>query len=392
MRSDVSSIVGNVAVEPRSCEPRLLPSTTGRSSADRRTTRPCIRDVTASGRAVRSRLTRYPRGVWYRRTGGHPAALAKGTTDDHDDLCRFDRSAASRRPAPPPQRGVAAPRLRGAHVVGDDHPPARPDDRVLVVGPVREHGRVPRQAPPGQHPRPRTEHPRGRGARRSDPHHRLPNPPGSLGLRPHGPGLGRVDRRIRRRRLRPARHRPSRAPGRRRSFGRLRRRLRHPHLRHPDRRRRAVLGRVDPARPSRGGDQRSAALGPLRLWGVRSADRVPGRRVRSVPDARLARCDRRRRRGSPPPCAEPAPPTARPRREPPHRRDRHGNHLHLPGRGHDLRALRQLGPVRGVAPSTGSPPSTSTSPPGRLTVTSDTPVDPDAVRSAVEEAGYEVVT
>ena len=29
---------------------------------------------------------------------------------------------------------------------------------------------------------------------------------------------------------------------------------------------------------------------------------------------------------------------------------------------------------------------------GRLTVTSDTPVDPDAVRSAVEEAGYEVVT
>jgi copper chaperone CopZ len=29
---------------------------------------------------------------------------------------------------------------------------------------------------------------------------------------------------------------------------------------------------------------------------------------------------------------------------------------------------------------------------GRLTVTSDTRVDPDAVRSAVEEAGYEVVT
>ena len=29
---------------------------------------------------------------------------------------------------------------------------------------------------------------------------------------------------------------------------------------------------------------------------------------------------------------------------------------------------------------------------GRLTVTSDTPVDPDAVRSAVEEASYEVVT
>jgi copper ion binding protein len=29
---------------------------------------------------------------------------------------------------------------------------------------------------------------------------------------------------------------------------------------------------------------------------------------------------------------------------------------------------------------------------GRLTVTSDMPVDPDAVRSAVEEAGYEVVT
>lgn len=29
---------------------------------------------------------------------------------------------------------------------------------------------------------------------------------------------------------------------------------------------------------------------------------------------------------------------------------------------------------------------------GQLTVTSDTPVDPDAVRSAVEEAGYEVVT
>jgi copper chaperone CopZ len=29
---------------------------------------------------------------------------------------------------------------------------------------------------------------------------------------------------------------------------------------------------------------------------------------------------------------------------------------------------------------------------GRLTVTSDAPVDPDAVRSAVEEAGYEVVT
>lgn len=29
---------------------------------------------------------------------------------------------------------------------------------------------------------------------------------------------------------------------------------------------------------------------------------------------------------------------------------------------------------------------------GRLTVTSGTPVDPSAVRSAVEEAGYEVVT
>lgn len=29
---------------------------------------------------------------------------------------------------------------------------------------------------------------------------------------------------------------------------------------------------------------------------------------------------------------------------------------------------------------------------GRLTVTSDTPVDPVAVNSAVQEAGYEVVT
>lgn len=29
---------------------------------------------------------------------------------------------------------------------------------------------------------------------------------------------------------------------------------------------------------------------------------------------------------------------------------------------------------------------------GRLTVTSDTPLDTDAIRSAVEEAGYEVVT
>ena len=29
---------------------------------------------------------------------------------------------------------------------------------------------------------------------------------------------------------------------------------------------------------------------------------------------------------------------------------------------------------------------------GQLTVTSSTPVDPDAVRSAVEEAGYEVAT
>jgi copper ion binding protein len=28
---------------------------------------------------------------------------------------------------------------------------------------------------------------------------------------------------------------------------------------------------------------------------------------------------------------------------------------------------------------------------GWLTITSDTPVDPDAVRSAIEEAGYEVV-
>jgi copper ion binding protein len=29
---------------------------------------------------------------------------------------------------------------------------------------------------------------------------------------------------------------------------------------------------------------------------------------------------------------------------------------------------------------------------GRVTVTSDAPIDPDAVRAAVDEAGYEVVT
>ena len=39
-----------------------------------------------------------------------------------------------------------------------------------------------------------------------------------------------------------------------------------------------------------------------------------------------------------------------------------------------------------------SPTSRSTSPRGAVTVTSDAPVDDAAVRAAVEEAGYQVVS
>jgi copper chaperone CopZ len=72
-----------------------------------------------------------------------------------------------------------------------------------------------------------------------------------------------------------------------------------------------------------------------------------------------------------------------------HRYDRH--HIHLQGRRHDRghcvsSVQNEVSSIPGVT----SVDVDLTA--GQVTVTSDSPIDSDAVRSAVEEAGYEVVT
>ncbi|MCZ7538008.1 MAG: heavy-metal-associated domain-containing protein [Acidimicrobiia bacterium] len=176
-----------------------------------------------------------------------------------------------------------------------------------------------------------------------------------------------------------------------RSFGRLRRRLRHPHLRHPDRRRCAVLGRsILLARAA-------AAIDGAPRW-ARFAYGASGPLIGFLgvvfgPFQTLGSASLRSQaaRGSP-------------RRAPNHHHQPHGHAVnHHTGEttmattstfqvagmtcGHCVGSVQaEVSSIDGSPPSMStSPPAGSPSPPTRLST-------PTPIRSAVEEAGYEVVT